>query len=51
MVQHKECDIEYEVGFKEFRTKNCFKINIQKRINEATENESSHTSYLSKEKS
>ena len=51
MTQCKECDSEYEVGVREFCSNKCFKINIQKRINEATEKESSHTSNLTKDES
>jgi len=39
----KECGIEYETGVKEFCSMECIKKDIQKRINEATEKEESHT--------
>jgi endogenous inhibitor of DNA gyrase (YacG/DUF329 family) len=51
MAQCKECGSEYEVGVREFCSDECFKINIQKRINEATEKESSHTNKLTKDES
>jgi hypothetical protein len=43
----KECSIEYDTGVKEFCTIECFKINLQKRINEATAKEESHTKEFS----
>lgn len=51
MTQCKECGIEYEVGVREFCSEDCFKKNIQKRIDDATANEKSHTSKLTKEDS
>ena len=51
MASCKECGIEYDAGVREFCSDNCFKVNIQKRINDATEKETSHTSKLTKEES
>jgi len=45
----KECGIEYEEGIKEFCSDGCYKKDIQKRINEATANEKSHTTEFSKQ--
>ena len=47
----KECDNEYEVGIKEFCSEECFKKDIQNRIDEATKNDKSHTSKISKDNS
>ncbi|MGY5148151.1 MAG: hypothetical protein ACW9W4_09160 [Candidatus Nitrosopumilus sp. bin_7KS] len=44
----KEYGKEYETGIKEFCSDDCYKIDIQKRINEATANEISHTIKFSK---
>jgi len=44
----KECGKEYKEGIKEFCSDDCYKIDIQKRINEATANEKSHTNEFSK---
>jgi len=49
MMQCKECGREYEAGVREFCSEECFKINVQKRINDTTAKESSHTNKLSKE--
>ena len=49
MGKCKECDSEYEVGVKEFCSDECFKKNIQDRINEATKNDRSHIKTLSKD--
>lgn len=49
MTQCKECGIGYEVEVREFYSDECFKLNIQKRINEATAKESSHINKLTKE--
>ena len=51
LVKCKECGIEYEVGIKDFCSEECFKKDIQKRIDEATKNEKSHTSKISKDSS
>ena len=51
MIQCKECGIEYEVEVRGFCSEKCFKINIQKRIKDATENDTSHTNNLTKEES
>ncbi|WP_179361633.1 hypothetical protein [Nitrosopumilus cobalaminigenes] len=51
MTQCKECGNGYEVGVREFCSEDCFKKNIQKRIDDATANEKSHTSKLTKEDS
>ena len=48
MNQCKECSSEYEKGVREFCSEECFKKNIQKRIDDATKKEKSHTSKLSK---
>jgi len=47
----KECNIEYEIGVKDFCSDDCFKKNIKKRINEATESDPSHTNKISKDNS
>jgi len=46
-----ECSIEYEIGIKDCCSEECFKKNIQKRINEATKNEKSHTNIISEDNS
>jgi len=51
LAKCKECSIEYETGIKDCCSEECFIENIQKRINEATKNEISHTSKISKENS
>lgn len=51
MVECKECGSTYEVGVKDWCSEECFKKNIQKRINVATQNEKSHTSKISIEDS
>ena len=51
MTKCVECSIEYEIGIKDCCSEECFKKNIQKRINEATKNEKSHTSKISKDNS
>jgi hypothetical protein len=51
MAKCKECCSEYEAGVREFCSEKCFKVNIQKRINDATEKETSHTSKLTKDES
>ncbi len=51
MVKGRECSIEYETGIKDYYSEKCFKENIQKRINEATKNEKSHTNVISEENS
>jgi len=48
MAECKECGSGYEAGVREFCSEKCFRKNIQKRINEATEKESSHTNKFSK---
>ena len=42
MAQCKECGSEYEVGVREFCSDECFKINIQKRINEGNGKKNLH---------
>jgi hypothetical protein len=42
-----ECFAEYKVGVNSFCSESCFKKNIQKRVNEATANDPSHTSNIS----
>jgi len=42
-----ECSAEYKVGVNAFCSDTCFKKNIQKRVNEATANDPSHTSKIS----
>ena len=49
MAKCKECGREYEAGIKDCCSEECFKKNIQKRINEATKNEKSHTTKFSKD--
>ena len=51
MTQCKECGTEYEVGVRGFCSEKCFKINIQKRIKDATENDTSHMNNLTKDES
>ena len=51
MAECKECGNEYKIGVREFCSNNCFKKDIQKRINEATANEKSHTSNFAEDKS
>jgi hypothetical protein len=46
LAKCKECGSEYETGIKDFCSEQCFKKNIQKRINEATENDTSHTNKI-----
>jgi len=43
MSRCKECGTEYEVGIKEFCSMECIKLDLQKRIDVATEKEESHT--------
>ncbi|MFQ5496726.1 MAG: hypothetical protein ACE5DU_02440 [Nitrosopumilus sp.] len=50
MAKCKECDNEYEVGVKGFCSDECFKKNIQNRINEAVANDDSHTTNISKDR-
>ena len=51
MLECKECSSVYEAGVGEFCSDECFKKNIQKRIEDATKNDKSHTSKFSKEES
>ena len=51
LAKCNECGIEYETGVKDFCSEECFKKNIQKRINEATKNDMSHTSKIIKNSS
>ena len=51
MARCKECGSGYEVGVREFCSENCFKKNIQERINDVTAKEKSHTSKLTKDDS
>jgi len=46
-----ECNNEFETGIKDFCSEKCFRKNIQRRINEATENETSHTNKIIKNSS
>jgi hypothetical protein len=46
LAKCKECGGEYETGIKDFCSEKCFKKNIQKRINEATVNDTSHTNKI-----
>ena len=43
MSKCKECGTEYETGVNEFCSMKCLKLDMQKRINEATEKEESNT--------
>ncbi|NNM36180.1 MAG: hypothetical protein HKO48_03590 [Nitrosopumilus sp.] len=43
----KECGIEYEVGEKDFCSKSCLRKNFQRRIEDATYKDSSHTKEFS----
>ena len=47
MAKCKECGSEYTDGVKDFCSEECFKIDIQKRIDEATKREKSHTTKIS----
>ena len=38
----KECGKAYEVGVKDCCSNECFRKNVQKRIDEATKNDESH---------
>ena len=49
MSKCKECGNDYSEGIKEFCSKDCYKIDIQKRINKATANDKSHTTKFTKE--
>ena len=49
MAKCKECGREYEVGIKDCCSEECFKKDVQKRIDEATRNEKSHTTNFSKD--
>jgi len=40
------CNREYVAGIKDFCSDDCFRKNIQKRINDATKNDSSHTNKI-----
>ena len=51
MAKCIECNIEYEIGIKNCCSDECFKKNIQKRIDVATKNEKSHTNKISQEHS
>lgn len=51
MAQCEECGRGYEAGVREFCSDECFKKNIQKRIDDATAKEKSHTSKLTKDES
>jgi len=51
MAKCKECGKDYEIGTKDCCSDECFKENIQKRINKATENNRSHTQNISKDES
>jgi len=46
LAKCNECDIEYELGVKDFCSKDCFKKNIQKRINDVTKNDASHSNKI-----
>jgi len=50
MAKCKECGSDYEVGVKDFCSYECFKKNIQNRINEAVANDDSHIKNISKDK-
>jgi len=47
LVKCAECSAEFKVGVNVFCSDTCFKKNIQKRVNEATANDPSHTSKIS----
>ncbi len=47
----KECSIEYDTRIRNFCSMDCIKINIHKRIDEATKNEKSHSNELCKDHS
>jgi len=51
LAKCKECDTEFKTGIKDFCSEDCWKKNIQKRINEATANDTLHTNIISKESS
>ncbi len=48
MAECRECGRGYDTGIREFCSEKCLKKNIQRRINDATEKESSHTNKFSK---
>ena len=47
MAKCIECSAEFKVGVNAFCSDACFKKNIQKRVNDATANDPSHTSQIS----
>ncbi|MFQ5475431.1 MAG: hypothetical protein ACE5DT_00180 [Nitrosopumilus sp.] len=51
MAKCAECGKEYETGIKDFCSAECWKKDIQKRIEKATKNDASHTNKISKEHS
>ncbi|MDH3311741.1 MAG: hypothetical protein OEM28_01175 [Nitrosopumilus sp.] len=51
MKKRKECGKGYDIRIKDFCFDECFKENIQKRINEATENYAPHTKKISRDES
>ncbi len=46
LAKCNECNKEYETGIKNFCSDDCLRKNIQKRINDATKNDSSHTNKI-----
>ena len=46
MAVCKECGSEYDTGIRDWCSMDCLKKDIQKRIDEATKNEASHTEEL-----
>ena len=47
LAKCNECNKEYEIGIKDFCSDDDFRKNIQKRINDATKNDLSHTNRIS----
>ena len=49
MPKCSECGKEFETGVKDCCSEECFRKNVQKRIEEATQNDESHTKEFSKD--
>ena len=48
LAKCNECSNEYQTGVNRFCSDECFKKNIQTRINDATNDDPSHTSKISR---
>ena len=46
LAKCNECNKEYVTGIKDFCSDDCFRKNIQKRINDIAKNDSSHTNKI-----